>query len=188
MKSYQSLFLRECLEFKRGVPNLSHAMLIAENRRNLRWTVAFLYQWLSLMQAIKHKPHVTQMIRFVLHILDCARCFVWGCPRWDRLLVFSRCDFRFYCTRYYSRSIYSVINRVVRVALIELVCAQDWNDHSFHFLLIRELLSLLWAEFDYLKRNLVKSLIACIRRKPLKCLEDALRKIRQLPLSKTVVS
>ena len=96
MKSYQSLFLREFLKFKRGVPNLSHAMLIAENRRNLRWTVAFLYQWLRLMQAIKHKPHVTQMIRFVLHILGCARCFVWGCPRWDRLLVFSRCDFKMF--------------------------------------------------------------------------------------------
>jgi len=33
MKSYQNLFLREFLKFKRGVPNLSHAMLISENRK-----------------------------------------------------------------------------------------------------------------------------------------------------------
>jgi len=59
---------------------------------------------IRLMHAIKHKPRVTQMIRFVLYILRCARCFIWGCPQWDRLLAFSRWRFFFFlffkCTTY----------------------------------------------------------------------------------------
>jgi len=135
MKSYQSLFLREFLKFKRGVPNLSHAMLIAENRRNLRWTVAFLYQWLCLMQVIKHKPRVTQMSRFVLYILRCARCFLWGCPRWDRLLVFSRAISKFFSLDLGSR-ILREAHRFLSIehdnaSLIMLDLLDDWGLPNF---------------------------------------------------------